>query len=309
MQQDPHKLLSQLPASARDAIELEILLSQHTTLAVGGPAAFLARVQNAENAQQFQDFAQKNELPCFILGGGSNILADDTGFRGLIIQVQMNQFKIKGDTIVAGAGIPFDDLIVASLKGGLTGLEFASGIPGTLGGALVGNAGCYGHEIGDFLIQALVLRRDGTLVKLGPEDFAFAYRSSGLRESGDVVLEVTLKLSKGDLHAAGVSRNIKLLDRQHKHPVNLPSAGSWFRNLPPLAPGERRRAAGELLEQAGAKSMQQGDAQVFSGHANMIVNMGEASSADIQTLAKRMSKAVWDMFAIQLEAEVRYLGN
>lgn len=203
----------------------------------------------------------------------------------------------------------FDDLIISCLDHGLTGLEFASGIPGTLGGALVGNAGCYGHEIGNFLVEALVLRRDGTLAHLGPEDFAFDYRTTKLRESGDVVLEVTLKLNKGDTHAAGESRQEKLLDRQSKHPVNIPSAGSWFRNLPPASPGGRRQAAGELLEKAGAKSMQEGDAHVFPGHANMIVNMGKATSADIQTLAGRMSKAVWEKFKVRLEAEVRYLGD
>jgi len=158
-------------------------------------------------------------------------------------------------------------------------------------------------------VQAQVLRQDGTLATVGPEDFAFAYRSSKMRESGDVVLEITLQLEKGDANTAGEVRQEKLLDRLQKHPVNLPSAGSWFRNLPPATIGQRRQAAGALLEQAGAKSMREGDAHVFPGHANMIVNMGAATSSDIQTLAGRMGQAVWDMFKVRLEEEVRFLGT
>jgi UDP-N-acetylmuramate dehydrogenase len=309
MMQDPKILWEQMPPAIKGDVERDALLRHYTTLSVGGPASFFANVQNADQALRFQNFALEHNLPCFVLGGGSNILADDAGYRGLVLHVGTTQFTVLGDTIKAGAGMSFDELIVTSLAQGLTGLEFASGIPGTLGGAIVGNAGCYGHEIGDFLIEAQILRRDGTLAVVGPEEFAFAYRSSDMRESGDVVLEVTLQLARGNTHAAGDVRLEKLLDREGKHPVNLPSAGSWFRNLPPATPGGRRQAAGELLEQAGAKDMQEGDAHVFPGHANMIVNMGAASCQDIQTLAGRMSKAVQDKFGVLLEAEVRFMSN
>ena len=143
--------------------------------------------------------------------------------------------------------------------------------------------------------------------EVGPEDFGFRYRETDLRETGTVLLEAVLKLQRGDLDQAAGLRREKILDRLAKHPVDLPSAGSWFRNLPAAEPGGRRGAAGALLEQAGAKDMSEGDARVFSKHANMIVNTGDATSADVLKLAARMKSAVLEKFGIQLVEEVRYL--
>jgi UDP-N-acetylmuramate dehydrogenase len=251
--------------------------------------------------------ALDRQIPFFILGGGSNVLADDRGFRGLILHVSTENLDRKGDTVRAGAGISFDGLIEHTLDMGLTGLEFASGIPGTLGGALIGNAGCYGHEIGEFLVEALLLRPDGRLETVGPEEFGFRYRETDLRETGTVVLEAVLRLQRGDVDQAANLRREKILDRRAKHPVDLPSAGSWFRNLPCAEPGGRRRAAGILLEQVGAKDMNEGDARVFAKHANMIVNAGRATSADVLKLATRMKMAVQEKFGVHLVEEVRYL--
>ena len=203
--------------------------------------------------------------------------------------------------LTVGAGLAFDEMIRRSLEAGLTGLEFASGIPGTVGGALVGNAGCYGHQIGDFVREALVLRGDGTLETIGAEDFAFGYRRTRLQGGCDVVLEATLQLAHGDLDLAGRTREEKIADRRHKHPVIEPSAGSWFKNLPPGGPGERRRAAGVLLEEVGAKEMSVGGAAVFPRHANIIINRGGATCADVLALAERMRDAVFERFGVRLE--------
>ncbi len=259
-------------------------------------------------AQRFQAFAAENGLPCFVLGGGSNLLGADAGCRGVVLRVATDGFAVRGDTVRAGAGLDFDRLIARSLDAGLTGLEFASGIPGTLGGALVGNAGCYGHEIGEFLVEATVLRPDGRLDMVGPEDFGFAYRTTRLRETGAIVLDALLRLGRGDLAAAGAERAEHIADRRRKHPVDLPSAGSWFRNLPPAEPGGRRRAAGVLLEQAGAKDMREGDAAVFPRHANIVVNLGRATSADVLRLVERMRAAVRERFGVELVDEVRRVG-
>jgi len=172
----------------------------------------------------------------------------------------------------------------------------------------VGNAGCYGHEIGEFLVEAVVLDQDGSVERVGPEHFGFGYRETRLRERGGIVLEATLKLATGTTDQALGVRAERIADRRTKHPVDLPSAGSWFRNLPAAEPGGLRQAAGRLLEEAGAKEMVEGDARVFAGHANMIVNTGHASSNDVIRLARRMQEAVAEKFGIRLMEEVRYLG-
>jgi len=305
---DIRKILSGLPDDARTLVHQEQLLRQRTTLRIGGPAALLCEAQNTEQAQRFQEIARQNDLPFFILGGGSNILAADAGFPGLVLHVATSDFSTSGDILTAGAGLDFDEVISRSLASGLSGLEFASGIPGTLGGAIMGNAGCYGHEIGDFLVEALTLAPDGTIRQRGPEDFGFRYRETALRESGEILLQATLKLTAGGVEKALAVRNEKITDRQNKHPLNLPSAGSWFRNLPPAAPGQRRTAAGSLLEQVGAKEMSEGDARVFEGHANMIINTGHASCRQVKKLAGRMKEAVWKKFQVELIQEVRHLS-
>lgn len=305
--EDAGTLLDRLPPDLRSQVLESVPLNTLTTLQVGGPAALVCPVRNPEQARRFQALALEKQIPFFILGAGSNVLADDRGFRGLILHVATRNLERRGNTLRSGAGISFDHLIEHSLDLGLTGLEFASGIPGTLGGALVGNAGCYGHEIGEFLVEAILLRPDGRLETVGPEAFGFRYRETDLRETGTVVLEAVLKLQQGDVERAVDMRRERILDRRAKHPVDLPSAGSWFRNLAATEPGGRRLAAGRLLEEAGAKEMTEGGARVFAKHANMIVNTGDATSADILKLAARMKGAVRRTFGVDLVEEVRYL--
>ncbi len=306
---DVQQFLNALPSQERDLVQPGASLRELTTLRVGGPAALVCPVHTPDQARRFQAVASEAGLPQFILGGGSNILADDRGFNGVVLKVAADNLLQQGEIITAGAGLNFDHLIARSLDMGLTGLEFASGIPGTLGGAIVGNAGCYGHEIGEFLLEAVVLGPDGVVQTVGPEAFGFRYRETDLRETGHVVLEARLQLHRGDVHAAADSRAEKIADRRRKHPVDLPSAGSWFRNLPAPAPGERRQAAGHFLEQAAVQQMSEGDAHVFTKHANMIVNMGQATSEDVLKLAARMKEAVAEKFDLTLDEEVRYLSD
>ncbi len=301
--------IRRLPSHLRETVRTAVPLRDLTTLRVGGAAAWVCPVRNPDQARWFQNAAAESFQRSYVLGHGSNVLGDDAGFGGAVLQVRDESVVFRGDTAVAGAGVGFDDLIASALRHGLTGLEFASGIPGTLGGALAGNAGCYGHEIGEFLREAVILRPDGTLETVGPEAFGFSYRATDLREAGAMVLTAVLQLQRGDAAAAGDERDAHLADRRRKHPVDLPCAGSWFRNLPPLEPGGRRRAAGQLLEAAGAKAMREGDAGVFERHANIIVNLGAASSADIRRLVERMRGAVREKFGEELIEEVRHLAD
>jgi UDP-N-acetylmuramate dehydrogenase len=301
------RFLKLLPPDLRASVRQGVPLRELTTLRVGGPAALVCPVHTPEQALGFQSAAAASGLPWFVLGGGSNVLADDRGFGGVLLRLEGRSCALDGTTVTAAAGLDLDALVAHTLASGLTGLEFASGIPGTLGGALAGNAGCYGHEIGEFVRQVTVLTRDGEVARLAPGACGFRYRGTALRDAGALVLEAVLDLRQDDLAAANAERRDHLADRQAKHPVREPSAGSWFRNLEPSEPGGRRQAAGALLEQVGAKSMREGDAAVFPRHANIIVNLGQATSDDVRRLAARMKEAVRERFAITLQEEVRYL--
>lgn len=299
--------LDDLTAVERTQVRLNVPLCSLTTLQIGGPAAIVCNLANPDHARRFHNLALKHKMDVFVLGGGSNVLGDDKGFPGVILHVATTEFQQDDTVITAGGGLEFDAVIRRSLDLQLTGLEFASGIPGTLGGAIVGNAGCYGHEIGEFLLDAQVLLPDGEIATIGPDDFGFRYRETDIRETGHILLSARLQLQRGDIAAAQASRTAKLDDRQRKHPTDLPCAGSWFRNLPAPAPGARRQAAGHFLEQVGAKEMSEGDALVFALHANMIVNSGQATSGDVLKLAARMHDAVLERFALELVPEVRHL--
>jgi UDP-N-acetylmuramate dehydrogenase len=301
------RFLNLLPAGLRACVERGVPLRDLTTLRVGGPAALVCPAHNPEQARRFHDAAIKSGLPWFVLGGGSNVLADDRGFGGAVLRVAGQACGMRGDIVTVSAGLGFDELVARTLKAGLTGLEFASGIPGTLGGALAGNAGCYGHEIREFVRQATVMTAHGDLAQVGPDDFGFRYRGTALRDSGAVILEAVLELRRGDVAAAAEERRAHLADRLAKHPVSEPSAGSWFRNLEPAEPGARRQPAGALLEQVGAKSMREGDAAVYPKHANIIINLGRAGSDDVRRLVARMRDAVRERYGVTLEEEVRYL--
>jgi len=299
--------ITDLASKYLQQVNIGVPLQDLTTFRIGGRAQGVCRIRTIADAQKFQAFAREQDVPVAILGGGSNILADDRGFCGLVLHLENDLCTVHGDVMRVGAGLNFDRLIEQSLATGLCGLEFASGIPGTLGGAVVGNAGCYGHEISEFVHSATLLRADGRLQQVGPEDLVFAYRSSALKQSGDILLEVELKLNRGDTTAAWRTRQEKIEIRRRKHPVRRPCAGSFFKNLPPARPGGQRRAAGELLEKVGAKTMREGDAAVYEKHANIIVNEGQATCSQVLALADRMQEAVREHFGVTLYPEVRYL--
>lgn len=282
-------------------------LADRTTFRIGGPAAGVCPVQTPDDARRFLEFAAARGLPSVCLGGGSNVLADDAGFPGLVLLMSGTHVRSGSGAVRVGAGLGFDALVARCLEDGRPGLAFASGIPGSVGGAVVGNAGCYGHEIGEFVTEAVVLRPDGRTEVLGPEDLGFAYRTSRLKGADLILLEVELRLERGDAHAGAAEREERLADRRRKHPVTEPCAGSWFQNLPPLEPGGRRRAAGLLLDELGARGWREGDAAVYAKHANIIVNLGRAGSLDVLRLADRMREAVHERYGVLLEPEVRHL--
>lgn len=287
-------------------------LSRHTSFRIGGPAAWFARAFRAEQIAAALAVAKRAGIPALVLGGGTNLLVSDAGFDGLALRVEVGGVSIGegGRSVAVGAGVAAAALVDRLLGDGLCGLEFAAGLPGTIGGAISGNAGCFGGAFGERLVAATVIRADGAIAELGdPSWFSFAYRSSRVAEAGAAIASATFAVAPGDRSRLEEVAAGHVAVRREKHPApGAMTAGSYFKNLPPEAPGGHRRAAGALLDQVGAKAMRVGDAAVFERHANIIVNTGHATANDVLALAAKMRDAVRDRFGVELEPEVRFVG-
>ena len=295
-------------------------LRHHTTLRIGGPADFYFAARTPDQLVAALRIAREIDLPIFLLGGGSNLLVSDDGFRGLVLRNACEAIEFDGTVAQVECGADFLDLIYQCRDRNLSGLEFAAGIPGSVGGALYGNAGCYGQDIGQFTIECTVASFDGSRVETRPNTwFQFAYRDSVLKRRPQVLLSCLLQFRKGS--SAEIQRVIeeKLEVRRVKHPQWRiePTAGSYFKNLPPdwqlpgvtHSPGTRRVPAGQLLDEVGCRGLRVGDAMVFPKHANIIVNAGHASAREVLELAKIMKARVRERFGVELEEEVMFLGE
>ncbi len=285
-------------------------LSGLTSMRVGGPARYLCEARDAATLAGALAAADTLRLPVLLLGGGSNLLVADEGFDGLVVHNRVCSVDLHGETAVVASGESFHGLIEQLADAGLAGLGFAAGVPGSVGGAVFGNAGCYGKAIGDCIVEVVLVGPDGSGRRaVSPDRLAFEYRNTALQTSGEVVESITLRLDPGDPDVLRKEIEDNLDVRRTKHPVDLPSAGSYFKNLPPERPGGRRVAAGLLLDRCGCKGLRVGDAAVFERHANIIVNLGSATAADVLTLADEMKRRVRDQFEVELTEEVRYVGR
>ena len=277
-------------------------LKKHTSFRIGGPADYFCVPKNIAELQEALAFAHQNKLPVAVIGAGTNLLALDHGFSGLVIKLGggLNRSVVRGRVVHAGAGTFLPQLLSALNRRGLSGLEFLAGIPGTLGGAAVMNAGAWGKEIGSYIEQVKVIDRQGNLQVLDKKQLAFGYRRSLLQTGKYVVAEVVLRLRRG---AAGrIRKKIAgfLARRKLNQPLGSPNAGSIFRN-------PKGKFAGQLLEAAGCKGVRVGDAQVSVKHANFILNLGEAKARDVLKLMTRMQHAVKRKFKVRLEPELKIM--
>jgi UDP-N-acetylmuramate dehydrogenase len=246
-------------------------------------------------------------MPYFLLGGGYNLLFDDDGFRGLIIKNCAKGIEKKGAAqIQVCSGTSLWDLVDFCVEHALTGFEFLAGIPGTVGGAVFGNAGAFDQAIGSYLTDALLLDREGSQISVDRDHFGFDYRRSRLRASHNILLKATFLLKRGDRKQIKGKIEEYLAEREKKHPPRgVACAGSFFKN--PVLPDGKRIPAAYLLDKVGAKNLSIGGAAVFSDHANFIVNRHSASAKDILALAQELKKRVEEKFGIGLEEEVIYL--
>lgn len=295
-------------------------LRHHTTFRIGGPADFFFAARTPDELVSALRIAHEIEMPAFLLGGGSNLLVSDEGFRGIVIRNACDSVEFDATVAHVGCGADFLDFILQCRDRELAGLEFAAGIPGSVGGALYGNAGCYGKDIGSFTIECTIATLDGARVETRPASwFEFAYRDSRLKRDPRVLVSCLLQLRKGDRAESTREIEEKLEIRRVKHPQWRiePTAGSYFKNLPPdwrmpgakLSPGTHRVAAGQLLDECECRGLRIGDAMVFAKHANIIVNAGRASAREVLELAGIMKERVRAKFGVVLEEEVMFLGD
>jgi UDP-N-acetylmuramate dehydrogenase len=286
-------------------------LSEHTTFRIGGPARYLVITRSAEQLVRALLAAHQRTLRCQVLGQGSNVLFSDEGFDGLVVVCRFDQVEVDGRRIWAEGGASWSKVAALAARHGLAGLAFAAGIPGTIGGALHGNAGAFGRAIGDCLVEAVLVAPDGaSRRRVGPEELKLDYRSTALGQTGEVVESLTLELEEGDRAAIWEEMEQHLEHRRARiPPLELPSAGSFFRNLPPPAAGEQRQAAGKLLDQCACRGLRVGDAQVYERHANIIVNLGHATAKQVLTLVEEMQRRVRERFGLQLVPEVKIFAH
>jgi UDP-N-acetylmuramate dehydrogenase len=285
-----------------------ISLRRHSTFRIGGKADYFFTANSARELADCLRFAHEKKLPYYVVGAGTNILFDDDGFRGLIVKNGVRGIDRKsGETRVrVSSGTALSEMVAFCLEEGLEGLEFTAGIPGTVGGAIYGNAGAWGLSVGQRLVEGVLLDEAGRELPAGNDFFKFGYRQSSLKTRHLTILEAVFELGKGD---RGLIRE-RITDSLAKRKAPCPSdrmayCGSFFKN--PVLPDGTKLAAGRLLEKVGAKELRSGGAAIYAGHANFIINLGRAKAVDILNLAREMKTRVEREFGITLEEEVIYL--
>lgn len=300
-------IIDHLNKALDNRVEENVALSPFTSFGIGGPARYFFKAHQTPELVRAIRAARAADLKFFVLGGGSNILFDDAGFSGLIIKDLTDKFRINDGIVSALSGTIIDNLVDATVEQGLGGMEYAAGIRGTIGGAVHGNAGAFGHAINEILESAVLLTRDDKIEVVDNKFFEFAYRSSRLSLSEDTVLSVRLRLRPEDKRQLAEIVEERRNFRRERHPVNNGTAGSVFKNIRSLERPQDVVPAGKLLEDAGVRGMSVGDAAVFEKHCNIIINRGKATSGEVRTLVENMRKAVFQKFGIDLQREILYI--
>lgn len=279
-------------------------MKKHTTFKTGGPADLLVEPGRITELQQLIQYVRQEKIPYLIIGRGSNLIVGDKGIRELVIKIgkKLSRCEVKGEEVTAEAGAAIIDVAQAAQAHALTGLEFAGGIPGSVGGAVFMNAGAYDGEIKDVLEDVLVLTVSGELTVRKKEELALGYRTSLMQKNGDIILQAKFKLQKGDQAAIDLRMRELKQRREKSQPLDLPSAGSVFKRPPGYY-------TGKLIQDAGLKGCQIGGAQVSPKHAGFIVNTGKATSSDIVNLIRHIQAEVKKLFGVELETEVRIIGE
>lgn len=279
-------------------------MSSHTTFRIGGPAEVFAMPENYEQIGAVLTLCDQEQLPYFVLGNGSNLLVSDSGYGGVIIQMDRNmeEIRLEGNEIHACAGALLSSIAVAARNASLTGFEFAGGIPGTLGGAVVMNAGAYGGELKDVLKEAVVMDREGKIFTIPVEKLEMGYRTSVIKTAGYLVLEAVIALEKGDPEKIRATMKDLSDRRTEKQPLDCPSAGSTFKR-------PEGYFAGKLIMDSGLRGYRIGGAQVSEKHCGFVINAGGATAKDVRALMDHVISTVQEKYGVTLEPEVKFLGD
>jgi len=294
------KKLSLLKKKLGERAKFDEPLGRYTTFRIGGPADLFYETETEAELVKAVKLSRELEVPFFILGGGSNVLISDEGFRGIVIKNKVSNIKFQEGKIVAGSGTPLARLVEEAANHSLSGLEFCVGIPGTIGGAVVGNAGVKDKAIGELIEKIKVFNERGEIEYINQDDCQFKYRTSRFQKESGVILEVVLQLEKNEGKDIRVEM-LRFLETRKDQPKE-PSAGSIFKN-------PSRQSAGELIEQVGLKGESEGQAQVSEEHANWIVNLGGARCQDVLELLSLAKSKVRMKFGIELEEEIQIIDE
>jgi UDP-N-acetylmuramate dehydrogenase len=304
-------LISRLPKSA--VVRRDARLRDFTTFKLGGSCPALIDCPNAEVLCETAAALAARGIEFIVIGQGSNLLVSDSGIGAVVLRycTEQHDIEVDGCRVRVSGNTILDDLARVTIEHGVGDISYCSGIPGTVGGAIVGNAGAFGQQIGDVVESVRLMDRSGVIENASADTLAFEYRSSILKETGAVVLDTVLKLKPGDRETMQKERERILELRRTKHPdwKTTPCAGSVFRNVDPTSAAERRQAAGWFLEQAGAKDLRVGGARLYGKHANIIIAEPAATASDVFQLSEQMAAAVRDMFGFELVREIKLLGN
>lgn len=279
-------------------------MSRHTTFRTGGPASLFICPKNEDETVRVLGLIKEKGVPHFVIGNGSNLLVSDSGFEGVVISLEhLNSISLKDEScITAMAGALNSSIAAFARDKALTGFEFAAGIPGTIGGAMIMNAGAYDGEMKNIVKEVRVITPDGEVKNLDNEAMAFGYRTSAIKGRDFTVLSVTLSLEKGQEKDISEKMKELALKRKEKQPLEYPSAGSTFKR-------PEGYFAGKLIQDAGLRGYSVGDAQVSEKHCGFVINKGNATSRDIYSLIQEVRKRVYESSGVMLEPEVLMLGE
>lgn len=279
-------------------------MSRHTTFKIGGPADYFLMPDKDTDVGRIVKICKESAIPYFILGNGSNLLVGDGGYRGAVIQIykNMSAVTVEGTEITVQAGALLSSVAAAAKNAALTGFEFAGGIPGTMGGAVVMNAGAYGGEMKDVLIEVTVMDEEGEIVTLPADKLELGYRTSIIKTAGYIVLEAKLQLKEGNPEVIRETMKDLTIRRTTKQPLEYPSAGSTFKR-------PEGYFAGKLIMDSGLAGYQVGGAQVSEKHCGFVINAGGATARDVRTLMDNVRDIVYKKYGVALEPEVKFLGD